>query len=128
MPDVVIEMLKKERKDQERFKKIVPSYNNENDLVFALENGNHLPTGSVRNEFVRYLSDKDNPVSFHSLRRTCASLIADNLSLKHAQFYLDHSSVKTSLLYVYPSMKDEKHLVDVMDRVMTKAFELADYL
>lgn len=69
------------------------------------------------------MSDTSNPaVSLHSLRRTTATILAENVSVIAVQYYLGHVQRGASLKYIYPSQKNFLLLVETMSKHFEKIF------
>ena len=93
-------------------------------LVFTNNQGKMLRDRVVSNAFQKIMADTDGPhVTVHSLRRTAASILAETVSLHAAQYYLGHTTMSTTLRYVYPSAKDIQHLVEITGAYYEKLLE-----
>lgn len=126
VPECALLYLKRQKEIQDQQKSSNPNWNNPNNLVFTDLDGKPFGRGATLYAFKRIMRDTSNPkVTLHSLRRTMASILAENVSIRSSQYYLGHVSQKTSIRYVYPSIKNVEHLVYTMDQHFLKSFTKA---
>ena len=128
IPDCALFYLNKQRKIQEFQKLKNHKWNNPHNFVFTDSNGNPFSRPTIGKNFKRIMKDTSNPhVSLHSLRRTIASIIAENVSMQAVKYYLGHVKLSTSTRYVYSSMKDTEHLSHTMSEYFRPLFEHLNY-
>lgn len=114
-PEIVFRYLERQKEFQEHQKLNNHLWNNPDNLVFTNSNGRYLRRNSVEEYFRNMMKDTSKPfVDLHSLRRTTATILAENLSLNAVQYYLGHVRRQTSARYVYPSEKGLEHLTKIM--------------
>ena len=111
----VMEYLREAWEIQQENAKRVQNYKNESGLVFTEENGRMLCKNTAIQAFKRMMENTSNPrVTSHALRRTFASIGVEAGKARAVQNALGHVRVRTTIRYVYPMEKDEKHLVRTM--------------
>ena len=115
MPDSAVKILKRERSRQKHIAGKSADWSNPHNLVFTDEKGRMLGYNQISRAFQTIMGDsEENHVTIHSLRRTTASILAENVSMHAAQYYLGHAYAEVTLKYVYPSEKDQRHLADTV--------------
>ena len=121
MPETAILLLKREHRMQERLAAQNPGWDNPARLIFTDTKGGMLSYNTVQCSFAELMKNTDGPkVSLHSLRRTTASVLAENASMHAAQYYLGHVSSSSTLTYIYPNEKDQRHLADTVGNYYAK--------
>lgn len=78
-------------------------------LVFPTRTGGMLDAGRVRDAFyrglaavgLRYMRDKDNPITFHDLRHTFGTIAVRKLPVTDVQAYMGHADIQTTMRYVH---------------------------
>ena len=95
MPDSIIEILKKHRKDQNIIKLALGEEYQKNDLVYCQDDGAPIIPGSFSHKFTDFLKKYGlKQIRFHDLRHTHASLLLKyGVSAKVASRRLGHSSI-----------------------------------
>lgn len=112
LPSLVVEALKKHRRDQYEMKEKAGSSWEERDLVFCNVRGGFLTPNTLRRAFHRLLSDAGlPPMRLHDLRHSAATiLLTMGVHPKVVQELLGHSSIAMTLdtySHVLPSMQKE---------------------
>ncbi len=114
-PEIVFRYLERQKEIQEQQKINNPSWDNPDNFIFTNSKGKHFRRSSVEEYFRKIMDNTSNPsVDIHSLRRTTATILAENLSLNAVQYYLGHLRRQTSVRYIYPSEKGIEHLTKIM--------------
>ena len=128
MPESAVLYLRREQERQRKQAEICPGWSNPDGLVFTDEKGRMFHEDRVR-EALREMMDgtEGERVTTHSLRRTAASTLAENLSLHAAQYYLGHTEWSTTMRYVYPDEKDMDHLLRTMGEYYSRQLEAAGW-
>jgi len=127
LSDKDIELLKEQRNEYDRLIVSNPSFR-DLDLVFCLDNGNPIPRKNLTKSLKLAIKETGitKPFTFHSLRRTSATLIyLKDPNIRMIQERLGHSEVRTTLSYytgVVPGHQDKAaaNLADLLfdeDRV-----------
>ena len=123
VPECAFYYFEKQREFQEHQRANNPNWNNPDNLVFTDEDGNALKRNTISLAFRRIMKTNSNPnVTLHSLRRTTATFLAENVSMMAAQYYLGHVDRNSSMSYIYPSSKNMDQLIDVMSKHFEKTF------
>src|SRR5205085_2758924 len=85
-----------------------------NGPVFPNSSGTHRHPRDVQNAFnrsraVARLSGDPRPLTFHDLRHTCASNLANapGAVLPQVQAYLRHGKLTTTMTYIHPIKNEE---------------------
>jgi integrase len=101
LSDKDIELLQEQKHQQEKMQANSVPYRDLN-LVFALDNGNPIPRKNLIKSLKLSLKEAGitKPFTFHSLRRTSATLIyLKDPNIRMIQERLGHSEVRTTLSY-----------------------------
>jgi len=101
LSDKDIELLKRQLDQHTTALSVNPSFK-DLDLVFALDNGNPIPRKNLTKSLKLALQEAgiSKPFTFHSLRRTSATLIyLKDPNIRMIQERLGHSEVRTTLSY-----------------------------
>ena len=112
LSDRDIDLLQEQKHQQVRLQEGKASYK-DLDLVFALDNGNPIPRKNLSKSLKLALQQAGitKPFTFHSLRRTSATLIyLKDPNIRMIQERLGHSEVRTTLSYytgVVPGHQDK---------------------
>ncbi len=101
LSDKDIDLLHEQKTEHDRLISSNPSFR-DLDLVFSLDNGNPIPRKNLTNSLKLALREAGitKPFTFHSLRRTSATLIyLKDPNIRMIQERLGHSEVRTTLSY-----------------------------
>ena len=129
IPNCVFLYLKRQKEFQETQRLQNPKWNNQNNFIFTYDNGKPFSRSSVEKYFKNIMKNTSNPnVSLHSLRRTIASILAENISIQSVKYYLGHVRESTSTKYIYPSKKDVEHLSSTMNNHFSETFIAANLM
>jgi integrase len=117
LPDFIVDILRKHR-DQQLNHQVewADIYNNQN-LVFAREDGNFLSPRQVLADYYKMLDKYGiERVRFHDLRHTYASLLMESeTDLKVIQELMGHSSISTTMdIYTHLKMEQKRNSVEKM--------------
>ena len=122
-PKCVFYYLERQKDIQAFWKEFNPKWNNVYNLVFTDKNGDPCDRGSVARCFKKIMKDTSNPaVTLHSLRRTTATILAENVSMLASQYYLGHVSRSSTGNYIYPSSKNTDQLINIMSEHFEQTF------
>ena len=123
IPECAVYYFEQQKDIQECQKIFYPKWNNQYNLVFTDNKGQAFNRLSVSQCFKNIMEDTSNPsVTLHSLRRTTATILAENVSMLASQYYLGHIDHSSTSNYVYPASKNTEQLVNIMAKHFEQSF------
>ena len=95
LPDVLLNELKKHKKEQSELKLLLGSDYKDKNLIFSTEFGNYFEPNNINKRFKKALKKAGiNPIKFHSLRHTYATrLFEKDVPLKTVSELLGHTDI-----------------------------------
>ena len=123
IPECAVYYFMRQKDIQECQEIFYPKWNNQYNLVFTDNKGQPLDRYKIAQDFKAIMKETSNPeVTLHSLRRTTATILAENVSMLASQYYLGHIDHTSTSNYIYPAAKNTEQLVNVMATHFEKSF------
>ncbi len=127
IPECAVYYFERQKDIQECQEIFYPKWNNQYNLVFTDHKGQPLSRHLVAQDFKAIMKETSNPeVTLHSLRRTTATILAENVSMLASQYYLGHVDHSSTSNYVYPASKNTEQLVNIMAEHFEQSFYEAE--
>jgi integrase len=119
--DEILELLKRVRAQQEKYKQVLGKDYFASDYVFTREDGKPYRVNTVTEQFTTFLKrQRLTLIRLHDLRHTFASILhEEGINLKSISEALGHSDIgTTSRIYTHVFDKTHKDTVSAMSRAL----------
>ena len=127
IPECALYYFERQKDIQECQEIFFPKWHNQYNLVFTDNKGQPLNRNLVAQDFKAIMKETSNPsVTLHSLRRTTATILAENVSILASQYYLGHVDHNSTSNYIYPAAKNTEQLVNIMAKHFEQSFYEAE--